>query len=1245
VGKDICGSVFPSNCLYPKDTLFNCNKSLENATKVIDCMPQTCEQGPDGRGHCTAPNPCECSASQVGKTLCGSQFLANCSYPINTLFQCDKVGELPTEGKPCDPQICEVDEAGIGFCVDDCRCTDMQSGKMLCGTQFPAVCMLLDNTLYYCSMPGEKPTVSKDCLPQKCNVASGTGSCAPNPCLCTKDQVGKNLCGSQFPSQCGYINNTLFTCIKEGDKPEASKDCSPRTCDVYIDQGKCNVDPCLCTDAQTKALQCGSAFPTNCPVEKDTLYICANVGDKPAVSKNCLPQKCEMVGNVGSCTTDPCGCPKAQVGKTLCGSQFPPACNFPNNTLFTCATEGLQPTPGKDCLPQNCEVKNDTGSCAPDPCVCTAAQVGNNYCGSQFPSTCGLLGDTLYTCNTAGVKPTVAKDCLPQKCDIKDDTTGACAPDPCACTAAQLGKTLCGSQFPTDCLLPKDTLYTCTKEGDKPAISRNCLPQTCNVVGDSGSCAPDPCLCTAAQVGKNYCGSQFPTCSLAKDSQYTCLKEGDQPSLAKNCLPQTCNVNGDTGLCAPDPCACTAAQVGKNYCGSQFPTCSLAKDALYTCATEGVKPTLRKDCLPQPCNVVSGTGVCAPDPCLCTTAQVGKNFCGSQFPTCSLADDTLYTCATEGVKPTLSKDCLPQPCNVVSGTGVCAPDPCLCTVAQVGKTLCGSQFPGCSLPSNTLYACNKAGDKPTLSRDCLPQTCAVTSGVGACTTDPCACIDEIATKCGSSFPDGCFAKESVFTCTGLKDKTPSLVENCEPFRCIQDVGPAQCEKDPCLCSKEGIECGSKFPGCPGINPDYLYSCSTGKPPVELAQCAVGGCDPVALTCKPKPCTCKTTGQVCGSALDAGCGFKIDSTYTCSEIGKIPVFKENCPKNCIEGTGTCAIDPCICTKDELCGIDISWKCGLNNDTLYSCSAIGAQYAEKQRCLLGACKSGTRQCAVDPCACTKIGAICGKDFPSTCNNLARDTVYICNSVGGTAIRSKDCDAGKCANGDCPVAPVDCVCPADGPWCGSELIKDCPGLDPDLYYACLKGTKPFPFDRCSGGKPTNGQCLCHDTNTICSSYFPFECGYRQDMIQLCTGGAGSKPITDQQCAVGRCTAQRTCDRNCMCPDRTTRCGNQFDPGCGLEAARVYTCANVGDAPKPGQLCASSDRCVVVVGIPKCLGECDCANVDNLCGAALPDTCRLSKTSIYRCDYAGATPTAPKVCQVPCNPQFGPDKCGQAF
>lgn len=106
----------------------------------------------------------------------------------------------------------------------------------------------------------------------------------------------------------------------------------PRTCDVSGDTGKCNVDRCLCTDPQTKAPQCGSAFPANCWLPRDTLYNCANVGDKPAasvVSKDCLPQDCQMVGNVGSCTVDLADAPRPKWARPCADPSFRTRVNSP----------------------------------------------------------------------------------------------------------------------------------------------------------------------------------------------------------------------------------------------------------------------------------------------------------------------------------------------------------------------------------------------------------------------------------------------------------------------------------------------------------------------------------------------------------------------------------------------------------------------------------------------------------------------------------------------------------------------------------------------------------------------------------------------------------------------------------------------------------------------------------------------------------------------------------------------------
>ncbi|KAG0335343.1 hypothetical protein BG004_008488 [Podila humilis] len=562
---------------------------------------------------------------------------------------------------------------------------------------------------------------------------------------------------------------------------------------------------------------------------------------------------------------------------------------------------------------------------------------------------------------------------------------------------------------------------------------------------------------------------------------------------------------------------------------------------------------------------------------------------------------------------------------MADGQGFCAVDPCACTLEKARKNVCGLQFPEtCNFPHNTLYTCGLPTTKPVLSKDCLPQECEVVNGQGQCVApapSACACTDEVASKCSSEWPAFCTLKaDAVYSCSGLKDELPILLEECSPFGCIQEKGSAKCEADPCLCTEDGVICGSALPNCPTVNPDYLYGCTTGQAPVEADQCDVGASAdhpsmhhavlqqmrhiPVQeLTrIQSKRTIARTVApwelaRVCGKDFAPSCGLNAQATYECNAVNQKPVLDTVCAADEIcqvtNDVASCVPD-CTCkdTNDK-CGSDISPKCNLNKDTLYSCSAIGVPYAEKEICTPGTCKSGTTVCTKDPCACTKVGLVCGKDFPTECTKLNPDDVYNCLAIDGTPSFTQACPAGTCTAGVC-VKPSPCICTEDGPACGGE-IANCPGLDPDLYYRCTAGQAPVPFDRCSNDQPVNGDCLCNDGNTICSSYFPFECGYKQDMVQLCTGGRGSKPITKEQCAVGRCTTSFTCDKGCTCTGSVPMCGKQFDAGCGLDAARVYTCTGVGATPQPSTLCASADRCVVNVGVPKCLGPCECANVDN--------------------------------------------------
>ncbi|KAF9285530.1 hypothetical protein BGZ68_003783 [Mortierella alpina] len=425
-----------------------------------------------------------------------------------------------------------------------------------------------------------------------------------------------------------------------------------------------------------------------------------------------------------------------------------------------------------------------------------------------------------------------------------------------------------------------------------------------------------------------------------------------------------------------------------------------------------------------------------------------------------------------------------------------------------------------------------------------------------------------------------------------------------------------------------------------LNKDTLYECKkAGDDPLVKQQCIAGGCVAGTTACQPDPCKCGTAATTCGKDYLLRCGFTPDTIYTCSGQGATPQPSTTCGSGLcasVNGTAICKPD-CTCkTNLDTCGVDFPAECGLNVDTLYTCNNIGDKPVAKEVCKPGACRTGTHQCYVDPCACKSVGQLCGKDI---CSILGADTVYICNNEGATPIPSTVCPVGKCNGGKC-APPEDCLCTQNGPFCGGEL--PCPGLNPELYYSCSIGKKPFPFGYCRNGKPTDGNCLCNDGYGMCSTYFPFECGYDQNQVMACPGGRDTKPVTVAQCGVGRCTNQIKCDTSCKCKSTADVCGKEFDPACNYEQGSTYKCSAVGAIPVLNKKCGLADLCIPNYSGARCVGECQCKDVDTVCGAAFPSLCGFQAAKLYRCDYAGARPESPKSCAVPCNPQNGPDRCG---
>ncbi|KAF9585019.1 hypothetical protein BGW38_004250 [Lunasporangiospora selenospora] len=1301
--KLFCGSEFPADCRYPNNTVYSCSAVDSHPTVIATCDPQTCIPS-NGDASCSI-DPCACTNDNT--TVCSSDFPRSCRLNTDSVYSCLRKGDKPVLVQDCKPEKCSKTEAGSARCdKNPCLCNEQKD--RLCGTDFPARCGYGNSSIYRCPGINERPVAVDQC-PETlhCAYEQGSATCHNELCHCTKDNIGVKVCGDELYRPCEYENETIYTCNTEGDEWEPVRDCAPGKCaNITPDEPVCTFEQCICKPGDNGKQFCDSNFPPECNLTKNTVYACSDDSELPSKVVECGLDRCvrNSVSGTAVCERDVCACLGGEY--TLCGKQFPAECGLKPEAIYRCDGRGSDPVLIEECE-KECyhEFADHVSRCIPGPCDCPPVTEPTDFCGANFFG-CGLRPNKLFTCVETGKPPFLKEDCEGEggACAVLANLTGRCVPLNCEC---QSGKDfMCGIEFPLPhCQVELNSLYSC-EDPKNPVIVERCLGE-CDPFQASSFCKKDPCWCRANTT--RMCGSEFDmSCSKQYDanSVYDCTNPTN-PVLIEDCDPGTCVISSPAHCFIPD-CSCKEGMT--KVCGNQFPKeCNLATNSVYEC-TGVEKPELIQGCDPHECAMINNIGQCKIDECLCqegTVTACGSQFPESCGYSRNLT--VVYQCDKPGDKPVAITDCTTQ-CEVSSSDGQarCKPDPCLCGKAYAGKNVCASQFPAdCGYPSDKLYSCDKETDRPAEVSDCSPpSTCKVDLGVGSCVTpvDLCKCPPNRDTICGSQFPESCgYEKQTVYNCRGMDAQDPIRVVSCEPRACLPGSLTATCEPDPCLCkTTDSAICGLDFDSTCGYDTSTLYECpKVGEVPTGSTQCPFG-CIKGSNKCSeppPDPCNCNKAELICGSAFPMTCRYDTDMLYECSGKGVKPVEKEKCiPGGCVTGTTTCAPDPCKCgnalmtcgsdyldscnlSKDKIyscsgkgaiprpakdcepghcesvdgtavckpncnclndqdtCGIDFDPGCNLNNDTLYTCSGPGAKPVAKEQCNSGACRSGTHECYKDPCACVKVGDICGKDI---CPGLTADTVYTCTAIGTTPTSKTNCPKGQCNGGKCE--PVECVCTEDGPFCGNEL--PCPGLNPEGYYSCSKGMKPFIFGRCNEGNiPANGDCLCVDTNTICSTYFPPQCGYDQSQVMGCPGGRGTKPVTREQCGVGRCTNQIRCDKSCLCADGNMKCGKQFDPTCGYDPGTLYSCSGAGATPQVSKYCGPADLCATPSFIGRCITECQCRDVDPACGAVFPKKCGFDATRVYRCDYTGATPASGRTCALPCNPQHGPDKCGMTL
>ncbi|KAG0271972.1 hypothetical protein BGZ95_000159, partial [Linnemannia exigua] len=1270
----VCSNDFPKKCGYQADTVMVCGRPGHRPTEFEVCTPDKCTTSSEG-GRCNN-NPCLCN-DQKDK-ICGSVFPEKCELNKDALYTCRAALTKPELISNCERDERCDSEGSEAQCVPNlCHCYTNEIGKKKCGSDFPKYCFYDNTVIYSCNVDDTEWAVSRSCgSDNQCiPAASDTNepTCSQDECLCKAGDVGKDLCGSNFPTRCSYPDDSVLTCKYEGEAPEAKEMCTPNKC-IYnandetaicknkgcasvciMDAGqpKCKSTPCQCNEEDITL--CGTDFVKDCGYDDNTIFTCSGEGSTPVFQEKC-PMQCvhSLITNTSRCIGGVCDCPRIGAPKNLCGALFPQECNYDNNTLYHCETSGETPTVLEKCTEsgKECTIAGDKAqSCVAPDCGCRAGNA--KQCGADFLPSCGKDPKIVYSCKDPKnpvVEATCQKDCIPSP-------VAHCEEDKCACKEGVA--LMCSSEFPVDCGYTPDSVYSC-QDPKKPTKTKDCTPNKCVSTPDP-QCFEDKCACKSSQ--SLVCGSDFPPeCTLQSDATcadafpavcgygndpaqiFRCSGTGSKPSESVKCKTQCIpNVFGVSAMCKPNPCECTMELVGKKLCASQFlAICGLSEEMLYYCGALGDSPTEVGECKsPSVCEVKEDIGSCVSptDPCKCPPNT--NTICGSKFESkCGLEPDTVYDCmGREGQTPSKVEPCTPQACVSGKDSATCEKDPCRCTAAKV--VICGSTLPStCGYEPNNLYLCADVGSTPIDYAKCDASGCDATTS--ACKTDPCACTSSSST-CGSTFKPECKLKPDVlYSCKQVGAK-PVEQETCTAG-CTK--GASECNIDPCVCSKAELKCGSAFdPSCK-LDGDTLYECTAkGDKPKVKELCGAGKCPAGTTACVKDPCKCGTASSTCGGDFADTCGFDKDTIYQCTAEGAIPSPGEKCaPGLCASADKSSTFSVAICKPDcsckstkDTCGIDFPTDCKLDKDTLYSCAKIGDAPKPKEVCSSNGCKTGTNTCYVDPCACKQIGEICGKDI---CPTLKPDTIYICSTIKGNAIAKPggDCPTGNCNGGRCGADT--CVCTQDGPFCGNEL--PCPGLNPDLYYSCGIGKKPFPFDRCKNGKPTTGKCLCNDGNSMCSTYFPFECGYDQSQIFKCPGGAGTKPVTAQQCGEGRCTLEIKCDQDCLCQDDKAKCGKNFDAKCNYQPGSIYTCSGKGATPVEGKACGGPELCDAITGVGRCFGECKCKTYEPVCGAAFPESCKFNPGSIYQCDFGGADPTRPMSCPIPCNPQHGPDKCG---
>jgi len=216
--------------------------------------------------------------------------------------------------------------------------------------------------------------------------------------------------------------------------------------------------------------------------------------------------------------------------------------------LISCSSVGATPTKNQTCMLE-CDAKASGGSddCATNPCACTKS---GKVCNDAFPSTCGLVANTMHTCDGDRKLSTENDTCTAdQFCAIQPNPVSALCKPLCNCMSAT---THCSSTFKPACKLPAQSVYRCTADGRVQKIEDCKGTNVCVPSSMKAKCIPPECAC---KDDTTRCGSTFPaTFGVVANTLYQC-KKGDPTTLAQDCNPGICSACIQAATAeSPDKC-------------------------------------------------------------------------------------------------------------------------------------------------------------------------------------------------------------------------------------------------------------------------------------------------------------------------------------------------------------------------------------------------------------------------------------------------------------------------------------------------------------------------------------------------------------------------------------------------------------------------------------------------------------------------------------------------------------------